>query len=130
MSANPVLGRNARLLKDGVAIGYGKNISVDADAEEIKVYSMDSLTPAITAAGKQSFKWGMDRLFTDETYISLLLAGTEFDLIFAPEGTPLGTSKYETWKNCKILHVGRKAGEEDGVLENLTGSAENVELPA
>jgi hypothetical protein len=39
----PVLGRDARLIKSSVAIGYGKSIKVSADAEEIKVYSMDSL---------------------------------------------------------------------------------------
>ena len=46
----PVLGRDARLIKSSVAIGYGKSIKVSADAEEIKVYRMDSLQPAITAA--------------------------------------------------------------------------------
>jgi hypothetical protein len=63
-----------------------KSIKVSADAEEIKVYSMDSLQPAITAAGKQSFKWSCARLFTDKTYLALLMAGTKFDLVFAPEG--------------------------------------------
>jgi hypothetical protein len=130
MSASPVLGRNARLLKDGVAIGYGRNITTDADAEEIKVYSNDSLKPALTAAGKQNFKWSMERLFTDATYLQLLLDGTEFDLIFAPENSPLDGTKYETWKNCKILHRGTKSGEDDGIVENLSGSAEDIELPA
>ena len=36
------LGRNARLLKSGTAIGYGKNISVKATAEIIEDYSMDA----------------------------------------------------------------------------------------
>ena len=49
----PVLGRDARLIKSSVAIGYGKSIKVSADAEEIKVYSMDSLQPAITAAPRR-----------------------------------------------------------------------------
>ena len=31
--STPVLGRNARLFKDGVVIGYGKNISVKATAD-------------------------------------------------------------------------------------------------
>ena len=129
MSASPVLGRNARLLKAGVAIGYGKNIATVADAESIKVYSMDSLTPALTAAGKQTFKWSMERLFTDSEHIAALLAGTKFDLIFAPEDSPLGSTKYETWKNCSVLHRGVKAGETDGVLEDISGDAEDVELP-
>jgi hypothetical protein len=126
MSIVPVLGRNARLLKSGVAIGYGKNIAVGASAEIIKVYSMDSLTPALIGSGKQTFTWSMDRLFTDETYIALLKAGTKFDLIFAPEGTPLTSTQYETWTNCRILKCDRTAAETDGVLEKISGEAENV----
>ena len=68
--STPILGRNARLLKGGVAIGYGKNISVKASAELIKEYSMDSLTPAVTGAGKQTFTWTCERLFTDDTYLA------------------------------------------------------------
>jgi hypothetical protein len=129
VSAEPKLGRNARLLKDGAAIGYGKNISVVADAEILKVTSMDSLQPAIVAAGQQTFKWTMERLFTDKTYLALLLAGTKFDLIFAPEGSPVGSSKWETWTDCVITHVERKAGESDGILESLSGEATGVEFP-
>ena len=129
MSASPVLGRNARLLKGGVEIGYCKNIATDASAEIIKVTSMESLKPVLTAAGKQSFSWSAERLFTDATWISLLLAGTKFDLIFAPEDTPLDSSKYETWKNCTVLKRGVSAGEADGILEKISGEAEDVELP-
>jgi hypothetical protein len=129
MSTFPVLGRNARLLKSGVAIGYGKNIAVGASAEIIKVYSVDSLKPALIGSGKQTFTWSMDRLFTDETYLALLMAGTMFDLIFAPEGTPITNTKYETWKNCRILKCDRSAAETDGVLEKISGEAEDV-IPA
>lgn len=55
------LGRNARLLKSGQTIGYGKNISVKAAAEIIKEYSMKSLAPAVTGAGKQTFTWTIER---------------------------------------------------------------------
>jgi hypothetical protein len=34
----PVLGRNARLKQGSTEIGYGKNISVKASAENIKDY--------------------------------------------------------------------------------------------
>ncbi len=127
--STPILGRNARLLKGGVAIGYGKNISVKASAELIKEYSMDSLTPAVTGAGKQTFTWTCERLFTDDTYLADLLAGTQFDLVFAPEGTPTNGNE-ETWTNCTILSCERTAGESGGLLEKLSGEAESVELPA
>jgi len=32
----PVLGRDARLMKSSVAIGFGKSIKVSANAEELK----------------------------------------------------------------------------------------------
>jgi hypothetical protein len=128
-SPSPVLGRNARLIKDSIAIGYGRSVNVAADAEVIKVYSMDSLQPVIIGAGKQSFKWSCDRLYTDKTYLSLLLAGTKFDLVFAPEGDD-ESNKMETWKNCTILHCERKAAQDDGLLESISGEAEGIEFPA
>ncbi len=126
MSASPSLGRNARLFYNNAAIGYGKNISVKATAEIIKDYSMDSLTPAVSGAGKQTFTWSMERLFTDETYLALLLAGTKFDLVFAPQGSPYESTEYETWTNCTILSCERTAGENGAVLEKLSGEAEGV----
>ena len=125
MSATPVLGRNARLLKSGTPIGYGKNI-VKAEAEIIKDYSMDALAPAVTGAGKQTFTWSMERLFTDETYIALLLAGTKFDLIFMPEDTPTTGAEYQAWINCIILSCERSAGEDGAILERLSVEAEGV----
>ena len=90
--STPLLGRNARLYKDGVVIGYGKNISVKASAELIKEYSMDALTPAIVAPGKQSFKWSAEKLYIDGSFMTLLLAGTERNTLTrnAPEkrGSP------------------------------------------
>jgi hypothetical protein len=127
--STPVLGRNARLIKGNTPIGYGKNISVKASAELIKEYSMDSLTPAVSGAGKQSFAWSMERLFTDKTYLALLIAGTSFDLIFAPEGTPIVGTQYETWHDCVILSCERTAGESGGVLEKISGEAGSV-VPA
>ena len=78
--STPLLGRNARLYKEGTVIGYGKNISVKASAELIKEYSMDTLTPAIVAPGKQSFKWSAEKLYIDGSFMALLLADTEFPL--------------------------------------------------
>ena len=125
----PLLGRDARMFQDNTEIGYGKSISTKASAEIIKVRSMDSLQPAITAPGAQSFAWSMERLFTDNAWITLLLAGTKFDLVFAPDGAVDGDF-IETWVNCSVTNRECKAGESDGVLENLSGEAENVTLAA
>ena len=127
--STPSLGRNARLLKSGTPIGYCKNISVKAQAEIIKDYSMDALTPAVSGAGKQTFTWSAERLFTDKTYIGLLLAGTKFDLFFGPDGTPT-TTRNETWVNCTIQSCERKGGESGALLETISGEAESVTPPA
>jgi len=123
--STPVLGRNARLYKDGVVIGYGKNISVKGSAELIKEYSMDSLTPAIVAPGKQTFSWSAERLYVDGSWMTLLLAGTEFDIVFQPAGSYQSTP-YETWSDCVVLNVERTAGETGGVLEKVDGEATSV----
>ena len=110
-------------------LDYGKSISTKASAEIIKVRSMDSLQPVITAPGAQSFAWSMERLFTGPDWIKLLLAGTKFDLVFAPEGDDSGDT-IETWVNCSVTNREAKAGESDGVLENISGEAENVTFPS
>ena len=124
MSA-PVLGRNARLYKDGTVIGYGKNIRVKASAELIKEYSMDALTPCIVEPGKQSFNWEADKLYINGAWMTLLLAGTEFDIVFQPAGT-YTSAPYETWNDCVVLNVERTAGETGGVLEKVSGEATTV----
>ena len=123
--STPLLGRNARLYKDGTVIGYGKNISVKASAELIKDYSMDSLTPAIVAPGKQAFNWSAEKFYLDGSWMTLLLNGTEFDIVFAPTGDD-ETPPYETWSDCIVLNVERIAGETGGILEKVDGEAKSV----
>ena len=121
----PVLGRNARLYKDGTVIGYGKNVRVKAAAELIKEYSMDALTPCIVAPGKQSFNWEADKLYINGAWMTLLLDGTEFELVFQPAGTYTQVP-HEVWNGCIVLNVERTAGETGGVLEKVSGEATSV----
>lgn len=121
----PVLGRNARLYKDGVVIGYGKSISVKGSAELIKEYSVDDLKPCIVAPGKQTFSWSAEKLYIDGSWMTLLLDGTEFDIVFQPAGSYQDVP-YETWSGCVVLNVERTAGETGGVLEKVNGEATSV----
>ncbi len=52
----PLLGRNAQLFKDGLVIGYGKNISVKASAELIKEYSMEFADACNCGSWKTEFQ--------------------------------------------------------------------------
>lgn len=123
----PVVGRNARFLKAGVAIAYGKSVGVRLNAEAISDYSMDSVSPALLASGKQSYSWSCDRVYIDETYALLLKAGTVFDIIFSPVGTPLGAN-YVTLHDCIITSVEQSAGESGAVAERMSGEAKTLTI--
>jgi hypothetical protein len=114
-------------LKAGVPIAYGKSVSVRLNAEAIKDYSMDSVSPALLESGKQSYSWSVDRVYTDETYALLLKAGTLFDIIFSPVGTPLGAN-YMTLHDCIITGVDHSAGESGAVSERMSGEAKTLTI--
>lgn len=116
----PVLGRNARLYKNGVVIAHGKNINIKSLAEIIKEYDMDALSPAIVAVGKQAFAWVIEKLYIDGTWMTLFLSGEKFNMVFQPSGT-YKTVPYEEWTDCVVLGCERKAGETGGLLEVVIG---------
>jgi hypothetical protein len=127
MTGTPVIGRNARLIVStggaGVSVGYGKNISVKASAELIKEYSMDAVTPAIIAAGKQTYTWSIDRLNTvDNTWLAKLVAGTPFTLTFSPVGSPV-SAPYITLTGCVVTNYENSASETGAVLQKVSGEA-------
>jgi hypothetical protein len=125
--STPLLGRNARLYKDGIVIGHGKNISVKGAAELIKDYDMDSLNPAIVAPGKQTFKWTAEKFYLNGSWMTLLLTGTSFDIVFQPAGT-YKTAPYEEWTGCVVLNVERTAGEAGGIIEKIDGEGTAVSV--
>jgi hypothetical protein len=123
--ANPVLGRNARLYLNGVAIAFGKNITIEAIAETIREYSMDSQDPAITAPGPRKYGFTIERLYIDGTYVQMWLDADVFDLIFQPSGTYM-TEPYEEWTGCVFTKVGKKMGETGGLIEVLQGEITSI----
>jgi len=126
MSApTPKIGRNARLVKDGVVIGLGRNIRTETSAESNEGHSMDSVKPAFSEPGNQTFSWSAEKFYVDGAYLTLLLNGTKFALVFAPTGSPT-TAPYETWTGCYLTNVGRDAGMKDGIIEQLKGKALDV----
>jgi hypothetical protein len=126
VGTTPLVGRNARFYRAGVAVAYAKSISVDLSAEVIKDYSMDAAAPALLASGNQTFTWSVEKLYVGEEWATLLLAGTVFDVVFAPKGTSPVTSPYLTLSNCIVSKVGSKAGMASGILLNVSGEAKSV----
>ncbi len=121
------VGRTARLFKDTVVIAYGKNISVKMTAEAVKDYSMDAAAPAVLGSGKQWYTFSIERLYVDEAYLTLLLAGTTFTINFAPAGTT-GTLPGVEMTLCIVTSAEHTAGESAGVLEKVSGEAKTCAL--
>jgi hypothetical protein len=123
---NTYFGREARFYKGTTVVAHSRSLSLKASAELIKLRSNDSLQPVKTMVGEQTFTWSFERLFTGKEWLQALMSGESFDIVFAPDGDD-GGADIETWKNCHITSVERKTA--DGVLENGSGEAENVEFP-
>jgi hypothetical protein len=126
MSETPLIGRNARLYKNGVVIAYGKSINVRAiTAPGWKEYSMDSLEPALQGPGAVGYAFTIERLYTNGEFMDLFITGTTFDMVFQPTGA-YKTAPYETWNDCIITNVSRKAGLEGGIIETIEGQTTTV----
>lgn len=119
--AGPYVGRNARFYKDGSVIAYAKSIGVRMNAEAIMDGSMDSVSPALLASGKQSYSWSCDRLYIDEAYSTLLTGGSTFTIVFAPTGT--NEAPKITMTGCVITSAEHSAGESGAVMERVSGEA-------
>ena len=123
---NTYFGRLARFYKGATVIAHTRSLSVEGSAELIKIRSNDSLQPVKQMVGEQTFKWSIERLFTGNALLQDFIAGSVFDIGFAPDGDDEGDD-VETWKNCVITNIGRKTAE--GIIENLGGEGTGVTFP-
>jgi hypothetical protein len=123
---NTYYGRDARFYKGSTVVAHSRSLSLDASAELIKIRSNDSLQPVKQKVGEQTFTLSCERLFTGPALLQDFIAGSIFDIGFAPDGDDEGDD-VETWKNCTITKIGRKTAE--GIVENLTLEATGVTFP-
>ena len=124
--STPIIGRNAKIEKDGVRIAFAKGVTVSCSADEIKDYSLNRVAPAVLVAGNQSYTFTIDRIYIDNTYADLYKAGTPFDLAFLPSGTTSIGSLKELLEDCVILKWQNKWDMGTIVLESVNGSAKTL----
>jgi hypothetical protein len=87
---------------------------------------MDSVSPALTGAGKQTYTWSISKLYEGTpTLLADLIAGTKFTITFSLAGSST-TAPYTTLSNCTILNWNKTAGETGGVLLDVSGEAETM----
>ena len=123
--STPMVGRSGVVKKEGVAIGYCKGITTTVSAEINSDYSMDSTAPVFVEGGNQSYKVSIERMYIDNTYLSLILAGTKVDIEVDPAGSTAGKPKitiadvvFSSWKLSQKLT--------GAVLEDLEGEGLTV----
>lgn len=115
-----MVGRSGVVKKEGVAIGFCKGITTTVNAEIIKDYSMDSNAPVIVEGGPQTYKVSIERMYIDNAYLSLILAGTKVDIEVGPAGSvstkpkiTLNDVVFSSWKISQKMT--------GAVLEDLEG---------
>lgn len=123
------VGRSARIYVGSTVVGFAKNISGGATAEAVKDYSMDSAAPAFLESGNQTFTWNAEMLYSENDFLTKLLAGTTFTLSFFSNTSP-GVAPYEVWTGCIVLKWDKKAGLTGGTITSVSGEAILVTLTA
>jgi hypothetical protein len=126
-NTTPIVGRNAVIeysAGTAVVIGYAQSCNVDIAQDLIKEFKLGSNQAAILAGGNQSYKVTAARMYIDETYASLVLAGAPVDFIFAPAGTKSGNPKV-TVKNVILTAHSTKVDQKGIVSESISGEGNN-----
>jgi hypothetical protein len=116
----PLVGRLAVIEIGGTPIGFATGITSDITADLIKEFKMGSNKAAILAQGNQSFKVGCDMMYIDNTYASMVYAGTPVTLIIAPAGTTTGNPKI-TIPNVVFSAFNFKADQKGIITGKVTG---------
>jgi hypothetical protein len=112
------------------AVGYGTGCTVGISSEIIKAYFIgtDGDMPAILEDGNKSFPFTIDFLYIDNTYATLVEAGTATDIEVHPAGSGGGGGFYKI--NDAIFTSWEMTVTQDGiVLENVAGEGKSLTLP-
>jgi hypothetical protein len=91
--STPVFGRQAKIKKGNVEVGYATGVRISIDVDLIKEYAIGSDSPAVVAAGPKTFTVDIDKMYIDNTYASDVLNGAEVDIEVAPKGIDAGNPK-------------------------------------
>ena len=121
----PLIGANAVIKKDTVAIGYAQGCRIGISADLIKEYKIGDQKPAVLEFGNRSFPVSLDMMYIDKTYANLILNGTTFDLVVLPAGSG------DTYTvDDVVLTSWEMTITQDGViLESCRGEGKSITLP-
>jgi hypothetical protein len=129
--STPLIGRNAviQYVSGGTSytIGYAQNITSAINVDKIEEFALNSDKPVILAAGNKHFKITCGRLYIDETYSAMVLAGNPVDFVIGPAGTTTGKTKV-TIKNVVLTVRNLKADQKGVVAEDVQGDGADYQV--
>ena len=110
-------------------IGFCTGITMKIDSPLIKKYKFGSSTPAFLAQGKQTITVHIDKMYIDNTYMTLAANQTIVaTIIFYPTGsTSTGDAKI-TLNNVKFNAANVTGDAEGVVMEGLDGEGDSISL--
>jgi hypothetical protein len=128
----PLIGRNGvvQINSSGTAttIAYVEDVETSLDQDLIKEYCFGQQNPAILAAGLQSYKVSMKRMFTDMSIFNLVSAGTAMQVIVGPAGTTTGQGNPKITLTGFIMKTWNIKFDQKGVvLENVNGEGQSIQ---
>lgn len=97
------------------------------DSPLIKKYKFGSSTPALLAQGNQTFAVHIDKMYIDNTYMTLAANQTIVaTIIFYPTGTTSAGDAKITLNNVKF-NAAQVSGDAEGVvMEGLDGEGDSI----
>jgi len=114
-------------ITERILFGMAKTVSASIDAALVKEYVLGSDTPAFLSSGNKTFKVSIDVLYANEKYANKVLAGTQFDVVIAPNGWGSG-NPLVTLKNV-VINGWKQTIDQAGVIaEGLSGEGDSVTL--
>jgi hypothetical protein len=127
----PFIGRNAvvQINSSGsaVTIGYATGVDTSLDQDLIKEYVLGQQNPAIVAPGLQSYKISCNKLYADNSFATLVSAGTACIFLLGPNGTTTGQGNPKITLSGVILKTWHMKWDQKGlVLEDVSGEGSSI----
>jgi len=115
-----VLGRDALILIDDVAVGTLHNWRMSIEGEAVRDYTMGSQDPSFLDIGNRRFPFRAESAWVDNTYADKVLAGAACTVKGRPTGTGSGKKEY-ILTNAKLLTWEIGPQQTGIIVQNVTG---------
>jgi hypothetical protein len=96
VNTTPAIGRIAIVQVNSTTVAYAQGYNIKESAKAVKEYTLATSGgdwPSVGFSGNKDAKIDIDALYVDNTYVSLLEAGTQINIVCGPAGSSGGNPK-------------------------------------